>query len=147
MRWHAHYHTAGTGRIDQGRFQSFLVEMDEHLYTLWRYLQRNALRANLVARAEAWRWGSWWQHQRGDAEVEAPLHAWPVAMPANWVELVNVAQTEAEVEAVRQAVARGSPFGSGLWCERTARQLGLQATLRPRGRPPKKAEDGMVMPS
>src|SRR5207248_2860524 len=100
----------------------------------------NALRANLVARAEDWRWGSLWPRQHGDTPVQ--IHEWPVAMPTNWVDLVNVPQTEAELEAVRRAVARNSPYGSGGWCERTARQLGLQATLRPRGRPRKKADDG-----
>ena len=36
MRWHAHYHTSGTGHIYQGRFKSFAVESDEHLYTVGR---------------------------------------------------------------------------------------------------------------
>src|SRR5881398_558378 len=54
MRWHAHYHTGGTGHVYQGRFKSFPVETDEHLYTVLRYVERNALRANLVARAEDW---------------------------------------------------------------------------------------------
>jgi putative transposase len=55
MRWHAHYHTSGTGHIYQGRFKSFPVQSDEHLYAVCRYVERNPLRANLVARAEQWR--------------------------------------------------------------------------------------------
>jgi putative transposase len=145
MRWHAHYHTGGTGHIYQGRFKSFPVEPDDHLYTVLRYVERNALRANLVARADDWRWGSLWQRQRGDARQQAHLHPWPVAMPGNWVELVNGPQTESELAAVQRAVVRGSPFGSAAWCERTARQLGLQATLRPRGRPRKKPDDGAAV--
>ena len=145
MRWHAHYHTGGTGHIYQGRFKSFPVETDEHVYTVLRYVERNALRANLVARAEDWRWGSLWRRHRGDARAQAQLHAWPVVMPGNWLELVNSPQTEAELEALRRAAARGSPFGSAPWCERTARQLGLQATLRPRGRPRKNVDDGAAM--
>jgi putative transposase len=31
MRWHAHYHTSGTGHIYQGRFEAFAVEGDEHV--------------------------------------------------------------------------------------------------------------------
>src|SRR5438105_428057 len=54
MRWHAHYHTSGTGHIYQGRFKSFPVETDEHFYTVLRYVERNALRANLTRRAENW---------------------------------------------------------------------------------------------
>jgi REP element-mobilizing transposase RayT len=37
MRWHAHYHTSGTGHLYQGRFKSFPIEADEHLYTVLRY--------------------------------------------------------------------------------------------------------------
>jgi hypothetical protein len=58
MRWHAHYHTAGTGHLYQGRFKAFVVESDEHLATVCRYVERNPLRANLVVRAEQWRWSS-----------------------------------------------------------------------------------------
>jgi putative transposase len=55
---HAHRRTAGTGHLDQGRFKSFSVQSDEHFLTVHRYVERNALRANLVGRAEDWRWGS-----------------------------------------------------------------------------------------
>jgi putative transposase len=53
MRWHAHYSTGGTGHLYQGRFKSFPVQDDEHLLAVMRYVERNALRANLVERAEA----------------------------------------------------------------------------------------------
>ena len=56
MRWHAHYHTAGTGHLYQGRFKSFPVQTNEHFYQLIRYVERNALRANLAKRAQDWRW-------------------------------------------------------------------------------------------
>ena len=52
MRWHAHDRTGGTGHLYQGRFKSFPVQDDEHLLTVMRYVERNALRANLVERAE-----------------------------------------------------------------------------------------------
>jgi len=58
QRWHAHRHTAGTGPVYQGRFKSFPVQTDEHLLTVVKYVDRNALRANLVQRAEEWRWSS-----------------------------------------------------------------------------------------
>src|SRR5713226_8406175 len=60
MRWHAHYHTSGTGHLYQGRFKSFPIERDEHFYRVVRYVERNALRANLVAKAEEWQWSSLW---------------------------------------------------------------------------------------
>ena len=49
---HAHRHTRGNGHVYQGRFNSFPVQCDEHFLTACRYVERNALRANLVTRAE-----------------------------------------------------------------------------------------------
>jgi putative transposase len=139
QRWHAHYHTAGTGHLYQGRFRAFPIQEDEHLYAVLRYVERNPLRAGLVPRAEAWRWGSLWRRQHADVQSPLTLQAWPVPEPADWVKWVNQPQTEAELEAVRRSVARGCPFGAPAWQQRTARRLGLEYTLRPRGRPPKRS--------
>ena len=40
-------------------------------------------------------------------------------------------------EAKRCSVLRGAPFGAASWQAVTAKRLGLQSTLRPRGRPGK----------
>ena len=137
QRWHAFRQSIGSGHLYQGRFKSFPIEEDGHLYTVARYAERNALRANLVRRAEQWRWGSLYRWQRGSAEDRRLLAAWPVPRPGGWIEHVNAPQTEAELNALRRCVNRGSPFGSELWSARTIRKLGLESTLRPRGRPKK----------
>ena len=58
MRYHAHYHTSGTGHVYQGRFKSFPIQDDAHFLTVCRYVARNAMQAERTARAEDWRWGS-----------------------------------------------------------------------------------------
>jgi putative transposase len=68
QRWHAHRHTAGSGHRYQGRFKSFAVEANDHFLTVCRYVERNALRAGLVSRAEEWRWGSLWRRRRSAPE-------------------------------------------------------------------------------
>lgn len=107
-------------------------------------MERNALRANLVARTEDWRWGSLWRRQRG-GDPEIRLHDGPLAVPRNWVKLVNTPQTEGELAAVRHAAVRGSPYGSAAWRVQTAQRMGLQATLRPEGRPRKPVEEETPM--
>jgi putative transposase len=140
MRWHAHYHTSGSGHLYQGRFQSFPLEADEHLYTVLRYVERKALRAQLVGRAEQWRWSSLYLRASGDARVTSLLHPWPLPLPGAWTELVNEAQTEAELAGVRRSVKRGSSYGTAPWQQQAARAMGLEATLRPLGRPKKKKQ-------
>jgi putative transposase len=135
QRWHAHRHTVGTGPLYQGRLKSFPVQEDDHLLIVLRYVERNPLRAGLVRRAEQWRWSSLWYRAQG--ETPGWLHAWPLPVPSGWLKHVNASATEAELEAVRRSAARGAPFGDSDWQRRTAEQLGLLSTLRPRGRPRK----------
>jgi putative transposase len=132
-RWHAHRHTAGTGPVYQGRFKSFPVQEDDHYYTVCRYVERNLLRAGLVARAEEWRWSSLW-HRRQHTQVPW-LAAGPLPIPSNWSEIVHEPQTGAEYDALRRSVARGTPFGDGDWQSRTVAALGLESSMRERGRP------------
>lgn len=133
QRWHAAHRTSGTGPLYQGRFKSFPIEEDDHLLTVLRYVERNALRANLVSRAEDWRWSS--LPRRLHVELGDGPDAGPVAVPRNWASLVNRAETEAELARLRRSVVRGAPFGDVEWQRRTSEELGLQSTLRPRGRP------------
>ncbi len=53
----------------------------------------------------------------------------------HWSKRVNEPQSEKEFESVRWSITRGSPYGNEEWVESIARRLGLESTLRPRGRP------------
>jgi putative transposase len=130
-RYHQHYHSSG--HVWQGRFRAFAIQEDDHLLTVLRYIERNPVRAGLVQRAENWRWSS-----ASRAAVGMPcLDAGPVPRPEGWLRHVNEPQTEAEVARLRLSVQRGRPFGETQWISATAQRLGLEASLRPRGRPRK----------
>jgi putative transposase len=147
MRWHAHYHTSGTGHIDQGRFKAFAIEGDDHLYAVCRSVERNPLRANLVARAEDWRWSSLWRRTHGDEQPRPLLSPWPLPMPDDWGRYVNEPQTEAELEALRRSVQRGCPFGSPGWQEALAAGPGPHPTAaRPAEEAPGAGGSGPVTP-
>ncbi len=135
QRWHAHHRSAGTGPVYQGRFKSFPVQVDAHLLTVVRYVERNALRAKLVERAEDWPWSSLWRRLQPDPRLTAWLSDWPVERPRNWVTYVNRRQTTAELDTLRVSVQRGRPFGDDRWVKRMATRFGMESTLRPRGRP------------
>jgi putative transposase len=60
-RWQENRHSVGLGRVYQGRYKSFPVAEDEYFSAVARYVERNALRANLFSRAEQWRWSSLWR--------------------------------------------------------------------------------------
>lgn len=132
VRWH-HRRFGTRGPLWQGRYKSFPIQEDGHLVTVMRYVERNALRANLVTRAEDWRWGSLnWRVTGGYASLLSPP---PVALTDRWVEIVNTAHVPGEVEDVRRCITRGRPFGCEGWVQQTAKELGLSSALHSIGRP------------
>ncbi len=130
-RYHQHYHSSG--HVWQGRFRAFPIQEDDHLLTVLRYIERNPVRAGLAAKAEDWPWSS----AASPRPAMPPVDDSPVPHPTNWLAWVNEPQTEAEVEQMRECLRRGRPFGHLPWMTDTAQRLGLEASLRPRGRPPK----------
>jgi len=135
QRWHAHRQTAGTGPLYQGRFKSFPIQHDDHFLTVCRYVERNPLRANLVNSAQRWLWCSLAKRtSRRRPTWLLPMNQWPVEPPRDWTAWVQRAETAAELDALRQCVKRGRPYGDNSWQEQTAEQLELESTLRPRGR-------------
>ncbi len=131
QRWHQHRHSVGDGHVYQGRFKSFPVETNEYLLTVCRYVERNPVRAGLVAAAEQWPWSS------AGSRGAVLLDAWPLERPAVWREWVNEGESSAQVSAVRRSVLKGQPYGSAPWVEQMVAQWDLGATMRGRGRPRK----------
>ncbi|MCP4593840.1 MAG: transposase [bacterium] len=133
-RYHAHYRSSG--HVWQGRFKAFPIQKDEHLLTVMRYVEANALRANLVDRAEDWPWSSL-AVQRAK-QPSGFLHRGPVDRPRSWLAAVNRSLGDARLEELRTSVNRGAPLGGAAWQVRTAKRLGVESSLRPRGRPKKR---------
>jgi putative transposase len=135
QRWHAHHHSSGSGPVYQGRFKSFPVQTDEHFLMVARYVERNALRAGLVERAEHWQWSSFYRFLQEDGRSSGILSQWPMERPKDWADFVNALERASELEDLRSSAQRGRPFGSEQWMIKIAKQLGLEATLHARGRP------------
>jgi putative transposase len=137
QRWHHYQGTVGSGHLYQGRFKSFPVQSDEHLLTVVRYVEANALVAGLAPKAEDWRWCSLARRAYGRPDARTLLDEGPTRMPplTEWVRLVNQRLRPEELDRVSASINRGRPFGDDGWTGRTAEQLGLTSTLRRRGRP------------
>jgi putative transposase len=130
---HHHLKHSTIGRLWQGRFKAFLVQDDHYLLTLMRYVERNALRKNLVERAEDWPWGS--LHWRVTNRELLSLTPPPLKLPVGWKDWVNLPQTQAELEAIRTSVNRQRPFGDPAWVDAKASDAGLAQSLIGVGRP------------
>lgn len=130
-RYHQHYGTSG--HVWQGRYKSFIVQEDEHLLTVIRYVEGNPVRSGLAKSANSWRWSS---HQERLNNIGGKiLSDLPVVLPANWTEYVDGAMGTCEVERLRKSVNRQAPYGRDEWIKALCGALGLESTVRERGRP------------
>jgi putative transposase len=110
-RWHRHRQTTGQGPVYQGRFRSDPIPTVGDLMRVCRYVERNALRAGLVKRAQDWPWCS--LSERLLAQPRMPLTDVPLLSTTFWTEHVNAVLTANEAQAARHSVPPGSvPPGS-----------------------------------
>lgn len=129
-RYHQHYRSHG--HVWQGRFKSFPIQQDDHLLTVIRYVLRNPVRAGLVEHAMDWPWSSLrFPHLRDPILTEPP---------SDWLQWIDQPLFGHELTTLRTCVNRQQPFGAEEWQARMAAALGLESTLRKRGRPSKASE-------
>jgi len=125
-----------TGHVWQGRFKTFAIQRDQHLLTVLRYVERNALAGKLVVRAEEWQWGSLrWRMRAASPLALGPC---PIELPSYWVDYVNQAHSAVELNELRTCVNRQRPFGSQDWVNEAMERQQNHQSLDPIGRPRKK---------
>lgn len=145
QRYHR-FHSSG-GHVWQGRFKSPVIQDDDHLLAVLRYIEANPLRAHLVDSAADYRWSSFRAHGGGASDplldrVEAyeglsVQRAWRLR---RWSAYVHQVPEEGELAAIRRSIQSGLPFGESGWVEELCKELDLDLTIRPRGRPRKDAQ-------
>jgi len=134
-RYHRQHQTCG--HIWGGRFRAFPVQPNENLLTVLRYIEQNPLRLKelKVRKPDRWPWSSVGKEVAG---LERPkIEPGPMARGPNWLQSVQQALTAEELVLLRRSVLRGTPFGDPKWQQRIVAKLGLESTVRPRGRPRK----------
>ena len=119
----------------QARYYDFNVHNPVKRIEKLHYMHQNPVRRGLVAKPEDWPWSSL---SASRLTRDAPtLSEAPISRPMNWLECVNAAQTRAEVDAIRQSIDTGMPFGDQAWSAAAPEAIGWRARGRPkRGRTP-----------
>jgi len=132
-RYHKHYGTSG--HIWQGRFKSFIIQKDNYLLTAIRYVEGNPVRAGLVNSAREWLWSS--HMETANEKSRFLVDKIPIELPSDWTKYVDESLSDKEIGKLRKSVNRQSPYGALEWQIKVSRELGLESTLRSRGRPKK----------
>ncbi|NCS31871.1 hypothetical protein CO026_00655 [Candidatus Kaiserbacteria bacterium CG_4_9_14_0_2_um_filter_41_32] len=137
LRWHAIKKTTGSGHIFQGRYKSFLIQDDEHLLTVIRYVERNPLRAKLVNDVCEWKYSSLYRRVYGSEKQKKLLTKAGTTLPKDYISFMQIPLTPAELESARNSVNKGVPYGKEEWRDTMVDRFKLQATMRGKGRPKK----------
>jgi putative transposase len=138
-------HRSG-GHVWQGRFKSPVIQDDDHLLTVLRYIEANPLRAKRVEHAEDYRRSSYRAHGRGEADelldrlaLYEQLSPYAAVRQRLWAKKVHLPLEEHTLAAVRRSSTTGLPYGDDRWVQSLAKKLDL--AIRPRGRPRKAETD------
>lgn len=127
-----------TGRIWQNRFFSCVVENVQYLWAVARYIERNPLKAGVVASVEEYRWSSAKAHVTAAHDSVLSADSWFAAQERSaYREFVCQADDETD-NIIRRATNSGRPFGSETFIDML--EFKLNQTLKPGkpGRPRKK---------
>jgi putative transposase len=126
-----------SGHLWANRFYSHPVGGD-HLWAVARYIERNPVRADMVARAEDYAWSS----ARAHCGVEGPGILSPgrpfPGRVGDWKSWLEVGDEATDME-LRDACRTGRPAGGPEFVTQLESQVGRALTPRPRGRPRKTA--------
>ena len=125
------------GHLWQGRF--YACPMDEsHCWAAIRYVERNPVRAGLVAKAEDYPWSSARVHCGIETSAVLPVGTPPGLEVSDWSAWLAEAEQPTWMEALRKYTWSGLPFGTPGFVRALERQTGLFLGRRPVGRPRRK---------
>ena len=135
---HAHTNTNGSGHLYQGRYKSFLIDRDNYLQAVIKYVERNAVRAKFVRLCEDWQWGSAWRRVNGTVQQKKLLDQKSFQLPHDYFNWVNTAENPESLGAIRISLSKSVPYGKEGWVENMVKKYHLESTLKFPGRPKKK---------
>jgi putative transposase len=124
-----------SGRIWQNRFFSCVVENNQYLWAVARYIERNPLKVGLVGSAEVYRWSSAKAHMSGANDTLLSATSWlSPEEKSTYAEFVATEDEETD-NAIRRATRTGRPFGSEDFVDLLEFQMKQPLKAKKRGRP------------
>ncbi len=111
-----------TGHLWQGRYFSCVLDR-KHLQEAVRYVERNPVRAGLVASPTDWPWSSAPPHC---ALRDDPLLSYDLPLLAevpDWRAWLETRESEHQAEELRRCTERGKPCGDSEFVDRILEEL------------------------
>ncbi|MCX5782004.1 MAG: transposase [Elusimicrobia bacterium] len=127
-----------SGHLWQGRYYSCILD-NNHLLAAVRYIERNPVRAGLVAKPWLWEWSSC----ASNTGFRRPLFFLDNVLDMlgmnkdKWKAFVDLQDDHKFVSSIRESYKTGRPLGSEAFVSRLEKKFGRKLKSKGRGRPSK----------
>ncbi len=108
-----------TGTIWEGRFKSCLVDSEQYLFTLYKYIEMNPIKAGMVEEIAAYQWSSYQHNALGHIDPLITEHERYQALGRNanqrsdaYIQLFEQLDISAQDSHITSATQRGEVYGS-----------------------------------
>ena len=129
-----------SGKLWENRYKLHPFDPDLY-YVVLRYIEKNPVRAGMVADATRYPWSSAAYHVLGKKNgtiMADNFHDYNSA--SNYKDFFYEQERVEEIEAIQEAAQQGKAWGKTAFLERLAEELGKAVAPRKKGRPRKKEE-------
>jgi putative transposase len=140
--FNSRYHRTGT--LWEGRFKSSLVDSENYILRCYRYIELNPVRAQMVLRAEDYKWSSANANAFGKPDpVVSPHPAFlnfekdHSSRLRNYQALLCELVSEHEISKIRAHINQGKVLGSKRFQQEIEELVGRSVGLKLKGRPKK----------
>src|SRR5258706_4295898 len=131
-----------TGTLWEGRFKSCLVATDHYMLSVYRYIERNPVRAGMLAAPEDYAWSSVRATLGLKFDSLIAPHGCLLALgddaksrSAAYCEWLHAGEDEEQLETIRAHVAQQRAYGDARFQAMVERTLNRPASVRSRGCP------------
>jgi len=136
-----------TGTLWEGRFKSCLVGTDRYVLTVYRYIERNPVRAGIVSRPEEHPWSSVHANLGLRFDSLVTPHECFVALGADanarrtaYRDWLHTGEDEEQLQMIRRHLAQQRAYGDSRFQAMVEKTLNRPASVRSRGRPARDLE-------
>lgn len=126
-----------TGRLWESRYHSCIVDKEQYLWAVARYIEQNPVRAKIVKKAEAYPYSSAEAHVKRAEDTVLGEELFSNNRRGDYIGMLRSSLTEKEKEAISYHTRVGRPFGNDDFIYGMEKKLKRPLARRPRGRPKK----------
>ena len=126
-----------TGRLWESRYHSCIVDKEQYLWAVARYIEQNPVRAKIVKKAETYPYSSAETHVKGAEDTVLGEELFSNNRRGDYIGMLRSSLTEKEKEAISYHTRVGRPFGNDDFIYGMEKKLKRPLARRPRGRPKK----------